>query len=922
MRTTKQSFIKPAPDNLVEIVWGGHFIEKMKGLPLSGKTIGESWECSAHPQHPSIVTTRDGAKLPLPELLSQNREKILGKEMSQEFDSLPILVKFIDAREDLSVQVHPSDEKAKELGENDSGKEEAWVILQADPDAVLYLGFKKDVDKKQFAQDLANPKVNIAQKYLNAIPVHEGCIFFNPAQTIHAIGKGVVLAEIQQSSGITYRVWDWNRIPKRPMHIEQALQVLNFNKQCKEDFLCIPRRISEKEERLIDSLHFSVDRVSLGANERLTVTTTGGFHVLCCTEGDVHLKSKTSSEYLSRGQCLLVPADIDHYELQGINDAIVLRSYVSTVNHIDPVIFQTYDVRAIADNYLSDRTVYYLGKGYGTFLRRTNGESSPHVKSSAIAASDSLWAVVGGGVRLSTERIRRSLIKGILSAGVNVYDARKTSTPELYFAIPYLEADGGVNITASHNEAEYNGLKQVLKSHDGFITSINADQMLELKEMILKGDFLEGHGQYIQLAEDIIAIQHNNLVQANCRLGRKIWVHLMDGWKEKGLKALLDALSDIEFPAKPNERVWKNIRSKLGIPAQYSQPSTAIKHPLHGLRVVIDFGNGSAWRTGEIFTNLGAEIVSLNGDPDGSFPSHMPDPIKAKYRKQLEDAVRNEANVSDKEIVGVGYDEDADRVIYVRSDGQVVEGDRTLAIQAKAIIEDYKSTGGKGKPRFMGEVKFSRIAEEFVTENGGEYIMSPTGFAFIKEGAKMLCRNIREGLPEAIVFGNKIDLRDNKEPIVLAAELSGHQMAGHEENWIFDDAALATTKLLSIIANGMKNGKTFIELDKEVPRYPATPELNIRLQTNVISEKEEIVSKVVETFHNKGYAINTTDGGLIKWVDGDGKWLGQALVRKSNTQPMVICRVEGRDEEAKGAIEDEFFAKSNSCRFPQLLYPS
>ena len=156
---------------------------------------------------------------------------------------------------------------------------------------------------------------------------------------------------------------------------------------------------------------------------------------------------------------------------------------------------------------------------------------------------------------------------------------------------------------------------------------------------------------------------------------------------------------------------------------------------------------------------------------------------------------------------------------------------------------------------------------------------------------------------------------------MLAAELSGHQMSGHEENWIFDDGTLAAAKLLSVIASGLKEGKRFIDLDEEVPRYPASPEINIRLATNVLAEKQEVVDKVVRLFHGKGYAIDTTDGGLIRWVDREGRWLGQALIRKSNTQPMIICRVEGRDERAKQAIEDEFFrelAAVSTNRVPQL----
>jgi phosphomannomutase len=569
------------------------------------------------------------------------------------------------------------------------------------------------------------------------------------------------------------------------------------------------------------------------------------------------------------------------------------RNPVHGLPDIDPVIFQTYDVRAVADKYLSDRVCYYLGKGYGTFLRRQNPGLSPTV-------------TVGGGVRLSTERIRPQLIKGILSAGVNVYDVGITSTPELYFAIPYLNADGGVNITASHNDAEDNGLKQVVRSEDGFIASINVDQMLEIKRTVLEGDFLEGEGRLIAVEEGEVVRYHNELVKANCRLGRDIWIYLLERWKN--LKALLDTVSRLNFLERLDNANWAEIRSALDLPPDFEQPATAINHPLEGLKVVIDFGNGSAWRTKSIYSDLGAEVIALNETPDGSFPAHKPDPIKARYRKQLEQAVLQEAASSSKEVVGIGHDEDGDRVIYVRSDGLAVEGDRTLAIQAKSIIAEHKRKKRPGKPRFIGEVKFSRIAEEFITRHGGEYIMVPTGHAFIKMGVRSLIAALNSNSPEIELYGKRIDL-GNKQPVVLAAELSGHQMSGHEENWIFDDANLAAVKVLTVIANGLKEEKTFIDLDEEVPRYPATPELSIRAGTNVLAEKQEVVDAIVALFHRKGYAIDTTDGGLIKWADGEGRWVGQALIRKSNTQPMIICRVEGQDENSKRMIENEFLGE-------------
>jgi len=517
-------FIRLA-DNLVELVWGGYHIEQMKGLPASGRSIGESWECSGHYQHPSTAILQDGSEIPLNRLIDEMGDEILGPDIAGDFGHrLPVLVKIIDAREDLSVQVHPGNEKAEELGESDSGKDEAWLILDAEDGAVLYLGFREGVDPDQFRKDLKSPDINIAEKYLRPVPVKKGDIFFNPAGTVHAVGKGVLLAEIQQSSSLTYRVWDWNRSPNRPLHIEQAMRVLDFGGNDEDSFRRTPKPISDSEEKLIDSLYFSLNRLTLKPGQEVAMDTLGSFQVLTCIQGGILLQNHDATTGLSQGQSGLVSAGIDNYRISTDEGAVVLKSFVNTTRHIDPVIFQTYDVRAIADEYLPDRTVYHLAKGYGTYLRRI--KQSPAGK---------LWVAVGGGIRLSTERIRRPVITGLRSTGINVYDLGITSTPDLYFSIPYLEADGGINITASHNEAEYNGLKQVITGDDGFITSIDASEMLTIKDMVLKGDFIheEEKGQYTRLPENEIARYHNELVKANCRLGRDIWVALLEKWGYK-----------------------------------------------------------------------------------------------------------------------------------------------------------------------------------------------------------------------------------------------------------------------------------------------------------------------------------------------------------------------------------------------------
>ena len=197
---------------LVRKIWGGQNLERLKNIsPKVGDLpVGETWEVSVHPEGPSFI---DKEVL----VLAENEE-------------LPYLVKLIDTSEALSVQVHPDDEYAR-VHENSSGKSECWVILQASPGAGIYLGFKESVTREDFIMGIKNKK-NMSE-FLNFYPVSPGDFFYVPAKTIHAIGAGITLAEVQQSSGITYRVWDWDRVDSkgvgRELHIDKTLAVVNFD---------------------------------------------------------------------------------------------------------------------------------------------------------------------------------------------------------------------------------------------------------------------------------------------------------------------------------------------------------------------------------------------------------------------------------------------------------------------------------------------------------------------------------------------------------------------------------------------------------------------------------------------------------------------------------------------------------------------
>lgn len=205
---------------LKSYIWGGNKLEKLFGRRNQSGCVAESWEVSVH---------RDGVSLcddgkPFTDFLNENPCSV-----DKNGGNFPLLVKYIDAKQNLSVQVHPTDDYAQKH-ENDNGKTEMWYIVQADDDAGIYCGFKKTTDKTEFLKKLADGTV---ADLLNYIPVKKGDCFLIEAGTVHAICKGCVVCEVQQNSNVTYRVYDYDRVDsngnKRQLHIEQALNVINFN---------------------------------------------------------------------------------------------------------------------------------------------------------------------------------------------------------------------------------------------------------------------------------------------------------------------------------------------------------------------------------------------------------------------------------------------------------------------------------------------------------------------------------------------------------------------------------------------------------------------------------------------------------------------------------------------------------------------
>lgn len=302
-------------------IWGGRDLEKYR-KNLSQGLIGESWDIACHKNGISIISNGEYKGLTLIQLINIKGEEVLGKHYKKDsfnLSSFPLLLKIINSQQNLSVQVHPSNEYAIENSE-DNGKIEAWYIIDAEKDAEIIVGTKK-CDKETFINSCINGTV---EKYMNRIKVKKGDMYFIEAGLLHAIGKGIVLAEIQQNSDTTYRVYDYNR--GRDLHIEKALEVINFNIQ--------PEKIiidkNKDFQPCIRNEELNVDIYKVNGELNLD-NSDNTFSIFTCVEGYgeiLFVNEKTGvleKEELNTCESLLIPAALKNYVFKG--NMILMKSY-------------------------------------------------------------------------------------------------------------------------------------------------------------------------------------------------------------------------------------------------------------------------------------------------------------------------------------------------------------------------------------------------------------------------------------------------------------------------------------------------------------------------------------------------------------------------------------------------------------------
>lgn len=298
-----------------DYLWGGHRLVEEYGKEYDGEILAETWELSCHPDGPSTIVNGAYAGKTLEEYIEAEGKEVLGTNCRR-FRDFPILTKFIDAKQDLSIQVHPDNRYALK-NEGQYGKTEMWYVVDAGKEAFLYYGFKKEVSKEEFARRI---REDTLLEVLNAVPVQKGDVLFIESGTIHAIGKDILIAEIQQNSNVTYRVYDYGRVgkdgKKRDLHIEKAIAVTNR----------VPLIKSRSSyPHVADCDYFTVDKLNLDGRMMCrvegTVSEESFVSILILDgEGVVSCGNKVSYQ---KGDSLFLPAGSGAYIIEGSCDALI-----------------------------------------------------------------------------------------------------------------------------------------------------------------------------------------------------------------------------------------------------------------------------------------------------------------------------------------------------------------------------------------------------------------------------------------------------------------------------------------------------------------------------------------------------------------------------------------------------------------------
>ena len=310
---------------LKERIWGGKDLEKYGKKITSAEPVGESWEISGVAGDISVVANGSLKGNNLQELIEIYMGDLVGDKVYQAFgEEFPLLIKLIDAQDNLSIQVHPDDELSK-TRHNAYGKTEMWYVVDHNPGAELLLGFNQEVNKAKYIEFLEKGELD---KLLCKVPVSKDDAFFIPAGTIHAIGSGMLIAEIQQTSDITYRVFDFNRTDAngnpRELHTELALDAIEYAVRNDYDVTKIP--VDNKDVELVSCQYFTTNTLKVNGSAEFDLVERDSFTIYMCLEGNVTISTDKGDETLSKGESILIPAIVSTISFEG--NAQLLETFI------------------------------------------------------------------------------------------------------------------------------------------------------------------------------------------------------------------------------------------------------------------------------------------------------------------------------------------------------------------------------------------------------------------------------------------------------------------------------------------------------------------------------------------------------------------------------------------------------------------
>jgi len=309
---------------LKDRIWGGEKLKTFLNKPITSKITGESWELSDVEGDVSVIANGDLKGKSLTDIINEFPDELLGVKIHNDFGKkFPLLFKYLDAREDLSIQVHPNDELAKKR-HNSFGKTEMWYVMQADDNARIIVGFKEKSSPEEYLKSIEDKNI---LSILNSVEAKQGDVFFLPTGTVHAIGAGLVIAEIQQTSDITYRIYDFDRKDAngntRELHTDLAVEAINYNTTDTQ------KQYSKTENQpnvMVDCPYFTTSFIPLDGKSE--VSKDGNcFTVYMCVDGNFSIESNGETFDYKKGDTVLMPAALKVFTLSG--KASVLEIYIS-----------------------------------------------------------------------------------------------------------------------------------------------------------------------------------------------------------------------------------------------------------------------------------------------------------------------------------------------------------------------------------------------------------------------------------------------------------------------------------------------------------------------------------------------------------------------------------------------------------------